>query len=424
MHIKACAIVFLLLLLNSCLKKDEHAEHDQYTCPMHPTVVRDSPGTCPVCGMDLVRKGQPGGEVKITAELNYLLKPANAMVISPIKTILPTQKAMELTSTASGIITYDTRRITSIPIRFGGRIDKLLIKFNFQPIHKGQKILEIYSPELLNAQRDLLYLVKSDTGNAPLINGAKEKLRLLGVSETQIDQLLSTGQESYSFDVFSPVDGYIVENASPGTSVSKSQAVASPMDGGMNAVSVSAGENSIQTAQTELLTREGMYVTPGQVIFKVINTDYLWAEINTYQRDAAQLKVNDAIRLTFEDRSEGVEGKVDFIQPFLKDGENFIKVRVYLSNTGSKYQVGQLVKASLGKLSPTTMWIPASARLDLGTKEIVFIKRRGVFRPKEIVVGRQSDEWIEVAQGLEAGDSVAFNAQFMIDSEGFIKVRN
>ena len=99
-------------------------------------------------------------------------------------------------------------------------------------------------------------------------------------------------------------------------------------------------------------------------------------------------------------------------------------MRVYLANPDDRYHVGQLVTASFGKSSDSSMWIPSSARLDLGTREIAFIKRRGVFRPKEIVSGRQSGEWIEVSKGLEAGDSVAYNAQFMVDSEGFIKVRN
>src|SRR5690348_12669318 len=124
----------ILLLLASCNRGGQQAEADTYTCPMHPTVISDRPGTCPVCGMDLVRKGKPGEEVKITSELNYLLKPTNAMVVSSIRTVTPIQKQMEFATTANGIIAYDTRRATSIPIRFGGRIEKLMIKYNFQPV--------------------------------------------------------------------------------------------------------------------------------------------------------------------------------------------------------------------------------------------------------------------------------------------------
>lgn len=423
----------LLIVAFACTQNKKQSQHESYTCPMHPTVIQDMPGTCPVCAMDLVQKGLPGEEVKITAELNYLLKPTNAMVISSIKTVMPVQKEMEITTKANGIITYDTRRITSVPIRFGGRIEKLSIKYNFQPIRKGQKILEIYSPDLVTAQRDLLYLIKSDKENSQLIEGAKEKLRLLGVSNSQIDRLISTGEESYSFNVFSPVDGYVVEEAALTSPVPISPKTASSaMDGGM---ANEGKSNSVQTltpvSSSELLTREGMYVSAGQSVFKVVNTEYVWAEFDVYQRDAASIKINDLAHLTFDNTTETIESKVNFVQPFFKSGESFVKVRVYLSNVGSppagqagKLRIGQLVTAQFTITSKEAIWIPQSARLNLGTKEITFIKRRGVFRPKEIVTAHQSGNWIEVLSGLEASDSVSYNAQFMVDSESFIKVKN
>jgi len=414
----------ILLLLASCNRGSQQAEVDTYTCPMHPTVISDRPGTCPVCGMDLVRKGKPGEEVKITSELNYLLKPTNAMVVSSIRTVTPVQKQMEFATTANGIIAYDTRRATSIPIRFGGRIEKLLIKYNFQPVRKGQKLLEIYSPELVNAQRELLYLIRSDKDNTQLIDGAKEKLRLLGLTDKQIEELTSSGKESVSISVYSPVDGYVVEDAPSSTnSAAQPRSTGSSMDDGMTA-KASAGQNQVQPQNTELTVREGMYVNAGQVVFKIINTEKLWAEFDVHQQDAAYIKTNDRAQLKFETEAKPIDAKVDLVQPFINDGESFVKVRVYLSNPGERYHVGQLVTGSFGKSADSSMWIPSAARLDLGTREIAFIKRRGIFRPKEIVTGRQSGEWIEVSNGLEVGDSVAYNAQFMIDSEGFIKVRN
>ena len=420
--------IYACLLVNCTGKDNRHASEGvvQYTCPMHPTVIRDAPGTCPICGMELVRKGLPGEEVKITAELNYLLKPTNSMVISSIKPIMPVRKSLEVTTKANGIVTYDTRRFTSVPIRFAGRIEKLSIKYNFQPIQKGKKILEIYSPELLTVQRDLLYLLKSDKENSQLIEGSKEKLRLLGISDSQINQLISTGQESYSFAVYSPVDGYVVEEAALSVlTPSAPLPTASSLGGNMAGGGVSnVKQNSASQSINELTTREGMYVSAGQAIFKVINTDYVWAEFDVYQRDASFVKVNDPVQLTFGDGAETLETTVNFVRPFFKNGESFVKVRVYLSNPGNKFKIGQLLTASFNKSSRDSIWIPLSARLDLGTKEITFYKKRGVFRPKEIVTAKQSGGWIEVISGLEQGDSLAYNAQFMVDSESFIKVRN
>jgi multidrug efflux pump subunit AcrA (membrane-fusion protein) len=416
--------MLLLIILFACTQNKEHASHDQYTCPMHPTVLQDKPGSCPVCGMDLVKKGQPGEEVKITAELNYLLKPTNAIVTSSIKTISPVQKSMNVETKSNGIITYDTRRFTSLPIRFGGRIEKLLVKYNFQPIRKGQKILEIYSPELLTAQRDLLYLLKSDKDNPQIIEGAKEKLRLLGLSDSQISQLATTSQENYSFAVYSPVDGYIVEEAVVNSLTPTDAAPSAAMNSGMATSNSNAKQAPTRSSGGELLIREGMYVSTGQIIFKIVNTEQVWAEFDVYQRDAAFINENDPVHLTFDNTSEEVEANVNFIQPIFKNGESFVKVRVYLSNPANKFRIGQLVKAQFSIPSKNTLWIPVSARLDLGTKEIAFTKRRGVFRPKEIVTSRQSGDWIEVMSGLEVSDSVAYHAQFMIDSESFIKVRN
>jgi membrane fusion protein, copper/silver efflux system len=416
--------MLLLLLAFACTQNKDQANHDQYTCPMHPTVLQDKPGSCPICGMDLVKKGQPGQEVKITAELNYLLKSTNATVTSSIKTISPVQKSMNVETNSNGIITYDTRRFTSLPIRFGGRIEKLLVKYNFQPIRKGQKILEIYSPELLTAQRDFLYLLKSDKDNLQLIEGAKEKLGLLGLSDSQISQLATTSQENYSFTVYSPVDGYIVEEAVVNSLTPNDPAPSAAMDGGMATSNSNAKQASTRSSGGELLIREGMYVSTGQVIFKVVNTEQVWAEFDVYQRDAALINQNDQVHLTFDNTADDVVASVNFIQPFFKNGESFVKVRMYLSNANNKLRIGQLVKAQFSIPSKTTLWIPASARLDLGTKEIAFTKRRGIFRPKEIITSRQSADWIEVISGLEISDSIAYHAQFMIDSESFIKVRN
>ncbi len=416
--------MLLLIFVFACTQNKDHASHDQYTCPMHPTVIQDKPGSCPVCGMDLVKKGQPGEEVKITAELNYLLKPTNGMVTSSIKTISPVQKSMNVETQSNGMITYDTRRFTSLPIRFSGRIEKISVKYNFQPIRKGQKILEIYSPELVTAQRDLLYLLKSDKDNLQLIEGTKEKLRLLGLSDSQISQLATTSKENYSFAVFSPVDGYIVEEAALNSLTPSSQAPSPSMDGGMANSSSNVKQTSSRSSGSELLTREGMYVSTGQAIFKVVNTEQVWAEFDVYQQDASFINENDQVQLTFDNTPEEVGANVNFIQPFFKNGESFVKVRVYLSNVGNKFRIGQLVKAQFSIPSKNTLWIPVTARLDLGTKEIVFVKRRGVFRPKEINTSQQSGDWIEVLSGLDASDSLAYNAQFMIDSESFIKVRN
>lgn len=418
--------ILALFLTASCSKESKQSSHEghQYTCPMHPQIVQDMPGTCPICGMDLVQKERAGGEVKITKELSNLLRPTSSAIVSSIRTIVPVKREVTFTTETKGIIAYDTRRATTLPIRYGGRIEKLYVKYNFQPIHKGQKVLEIYSPELVTAQRELLYLLESDPENTQLINGAKQRLYLLGVSENQVTKVITSRTESYSFPVFSPVDGYIIEetaaNGSGPTSIQTSQRT--DMGNGMSAPG-SAASNSDQILSKEIRIREGTYVSSGETLFSVVNTLNIWAEFNLYQNDVANIKVNDPLQISFDNtNSEAVNAKVNFIQPFFKVGENFVKVRAYLTNPKEKYEIGQLVTAKFNTTSKGSLWIPTTAVLDLGSQKIIFVKRRGVFRPKSVETGNQSNDLTEIIGGADESDSIAYQAQFMVDSESFIKV--
>ena len=128
------AIVLLMLLVLACNTK-ETAQHDTYTCPMHPTVVSDKPGTCPVCGMDLVRKAREGEEVKITEDLVQRTKSPNEVVIASIKTVKAEHNALPIALTVQGIVTYDTRNSYTIPARVGGRLEKVYIKYAYQTVH-------------------------------------------------------------------------------------------------------------------------------------------------------------------------------------------------------------------------------------------------------------------------------------------------
>lgn len=419
-----CLLSFVFLLtLSGCSNKNDHAHAQEYICPMHPTVLQDKPDQCPVCGMDLVLKGKVGDEVKITSELNYLLKPTNVSVVGLIKVITPISKSVSINTEMNGVITYDTKRITAVPIRVGGRIEKLMIKYNFQPIRKGQKILEIYSPELLTAQRDLLYLLRSDTENVELIESAKVKLRLLGVTDQQIAQIILSKKEMYSLPVYSSVNGYVMEESTLRSS-SLPTPLASTASSDINGESTMKASSANGSIQSEIQTREGMYVTSGQLIFNVVNTEQVWAEFNVHQDDAKKIKLKSPISLWFDSSQKEIQYNISFIQPFYQEGEYFVKARVYLPNPQHTFQIGQLVNGRIKTESGKSLWIPIRASMDLGTQKIVFTKRNGTYRPQSIISGQTSGNWIEVISGITEQDSIAYDAQFLIDSEGFIKVKN
>ncbi len=412
--------LLVILLLSACTGNSTSHEHtDTYTCPMHPTVVSDKPGVCPVCGMDLVKKGRHGEEVKITEDIAKLIKSPNEVVLASVKTMKPEYKSRHVSITVQGVVTYDTRNIYTIPARVGGRLEKVLLKYNYQPVHKGQKVADIYSPELVNAQREYLYLIKNDPTNQPLLDGAKSKLSLLGASVKQIDELSEKQEVSYTFSIYSPYGGFVIsENQSapsvPGNKTGETKGTSGGM--GMGGGNSAVTSSTINSPVTSSFAREGSYVATGQTLFRIVSTHSLWIEFNVPLTQASQIKVGDKLDWA------GKPLKIDFVEPFFAEGEDFIKLRSYYH--GSDVSIGQLVEASIKITSAQALWIPKDALLDLGLDQIVFVKERGMLKPRKVEAGLSSGDWIEIKSGLASSDEVAVNAQYLVDSENFIKTSN
>ena len=417
-------VILLLLIVAACTQNKDHAIHDQYTCPMHPSVIQDKPGNCPVCGMDLVRKARSGEEVKITEEIARLIKPPNEVVVASVKTTKGEFKSMPVLTEAHGIVTYDTRNIYTIPARIGGRLERVFLKYAFQIVRKGQKVAEIYSPELLTAQRELLYLIESDPGNINLIESAKNKLYFLGATQNQVEDMIKQKEPVYTFSIYSAYDGYVISNdqQTPAIAASSPPASSSAMGGGMGSSGVSSTPvTKIMTTSPSELMRKGNYVSTGQTLFKVVNASALRIELDLPVAQAGRVNLNDEVDLDLG-KEKIVKGKVDFVQPFFTEGEEFMKIRLYVKNRG-ELQVGQLVRATIRLKPVEALWVQREAVLDLGLDKIVFIKVRDVFKPKNVKVGRRTNGWVEITQGLSSSDEIASNAQYLVDSESFIKVR-
>lgn len=418
--------VIALLTLASCGAGGDHAEHaDTYTCPMHPTVVSDRPSTCPVCGMDLVRKARAGEEVEITEDLAKLLKSPNETVIASIKTIKAEYKSVPSSVEAQGVVTYDTRNIYTIPSRVGGRLEKILLKYEFQPVTKGQKIAEIYSPELLTAQRELLFLVENDSENKSLIDGAKNKLELLGLTFAQIDNLITRKITTQTFSIYSPYSGYLITGQqAPTTSVSVSSASTTSSGGmsdGMGSSSTASPSPSTSPTmdQAGSIIREGSYVSSGQTLFSIVNSGDLRIELDLPASQTGAIKKGDKISLDFGNRSIE-ETTIDFVQPFFNEGQDFVKLRVF-TNKIKDLHIGHLVSAKIQVPASESLWVPREAVLDMGTDKIIFLKERGVLKPKKVTIGISSEGLVEIKSGLASSDEIAANAQYLIDSESFIK---
>jgi len=414
----------LVAVATSCNKGKEEAAHETYTCPMHPTVISDQPGTCPVCGMDLVRKARPGEEVEITEDLAKLIKSPNESVVASIRTIKGEYKSLPVSTEALGVVTYDTRNIYTIPTRMGGRLEKVYLKYAFQQVSKGQKVAEIYSPELLTAQRELLFLLENDAENQALIQGATERLKLLGATQAQINDLVKSKDPKNTFAIYSPYDGYIIserQQAPVAPSPAATPSTGGGMNDGMGASSgVSAPPMSGQPANTgDGLIREGSYVASGQTLFTVVNPSALRIELNIAATLTGTVRKGGKVMLDFGDQHNDA-GTIDFVQPFFNKGQDFLTVRVYTQHT-DRLHIGHLVKAVIEGQAVEALWVPREAVVHLGVEDVVFVKEKNVFRAKKVVTGVRTGGYVEIREGLSSAHDIAGNAQYLVDSESFIK---
>ncbi len=282
------------------------------------------------------------------------------------------------------------------------------MRFRYQKISKGQHILDIYSPELVTAQQNLLFLVKNDPGNTSFIESAKERLMLLGMSSTQVQQVIRTNKPSLSIAVYSNYNGHIHE------------AVNVP---GMNQVPGAMKDISLLT--DELSLKEGMYIQKGQAVFTVFNPDRAWAILNIYGDNQGMVKKGNTVRIVPETaQDKDFRGTIDFIEPFYQEQRKTLTTRVYFNNETLKIPIGSQVTATIFGNAREAFWLPKEAVLSLGLDKIVFLKTQDGFKAQKLNTGIIYKNHIQVMSGISETDSVAVNAQYLMDSESFIKVKN
>jgi len=340
--------------------------------------------------------------------LNTVLQPVNSSVVSSVEATVPEQKEIQTSISADGYLDFDTRTFNNIASRFSGRVEKLYIKYAFQEIHKGQRIFDIYSPDMVTAQQDLIFISKNSAQEIGLLNAARQKLLLQGMTNEQVDQVIRTGKAFYSLPVYSPYDGHVHDVAH------------SQMGGTTDEKAGSGFSNNLPLA-----VKEGMYVEKGQTLFNVVNPHMLWAVIKINRADMAALKLNQPVKISLPDvPGKLLIGKVNFIEPVLQSGDKTTSIRVYLDNMDHELKVNSLVKAEIQTGQTNGLWIPRSALIDLGQTQIVWLKIGAAYRAHQVTTGTVNGTKIKITKGLAVSDSLASNAQYLTDSESFIKTQS
>ena len=422
--VKLLVLVCLVVIgITACNRKNEKkaAEHvaTEYTCPMHPQIVDDKPGSCPICGMDLVPKNHHATTEAADTSLAYLMKPVNEQIIASIPVIVAQKGPRTYTQEVQGRITYDTRNQRTIASRVNGRMERLLIKYNYQPVQKGQLIMEIYSPELASAQRELLFIKNS--GDGGMLSSARERLMLLGMQAAEIDRVLKTEKISYKIPVYSNASGYIVEQSTASAGASNAGSAGTATSGmGMGESNAQRIEPATVSSSTSpVLIREGEYVRAGQPIFTIYTSGNLLAEFTLKASSGMHIQKGTALIIhRSSDTLKRVKAVIGLIQPTLNAGENFTMARVYLHDSG--YRVGELVTGIIPITAEKGWWLPKEAVVFLGNTAVILIKDGKVFIPKQVSTGVVINGNVQVLTDISRW-KIASNASYLIDSDSFIK---
>lgn len=345
--------------------------------------------------------------------------------IGNLKTIHPERKEVQLIIPVNGVITYDPSQFENISSRYMGRIEKLFVKYKNQSVIKGQKLFDIYCPDMMTGQSDLLYLLKNDPGNTDLIQQARQKLILLGLTGQQIEMIEKSGNPNYMLGIYSPVSGFTIDNEnpsfSPPTVQKPSGTAASSSMGGSSSSGMGTATSMVNAGQVanELEVREGMYVKQGQTLFRIVKGDRLWGIFNLTPDKSAFISLGQP--LDIGSNGEIFKGRIDFVEPVIRNGDKTITLRVQIDNHSTHFKVGQLVNASIYGNNVRGIWIPRTAVIDLGNKKVVFLKTNDSVQPHPVLTGIIYENYVLVNAGLSEKDEVVEEAQYLYDSDTFIK---
>jgi Cu(I)/Ag(I) efflux system membrane fusion protein len=387
-------------------KSDNHSDmkhqNEVYTCSMHPQIIKDKPGNCPICGMTLIKKVTDNTASEDNS-IDNLIKPTDNFIVGNYQTTTAIDTAFSSEINLPGMVAFDPNSKVNIAARMSGRIEQMYVNYKYQKVNKGQKLFDLYSPELLTEQQNFIYLVTNDAENKSIINAAKQKLLLYGMTHDQISTLANTKQVHPQISIYSPAYGIIIE-----TEMMDKTAFSSMQNGSSNTAI--------------LAVKEGNYIKKGEVIFNLLNTDKVWGIFNVVQGYNSIIKSNQSIRITTElDKNEFIDAKINFVETQLNSTDKTNRIRVYLNNNKLKLPIGLRLQGVVKTNPVYGIWIQKQSMVSIGNKKIVFLKMENGFKASTINTGIEIDGFIQIIEGISVKDTIAKNAQYLIDSESFIK---
>ena len=418
----ALAGVFFIRHLGTAQKPA--SEKQLYTCGMHPQIIQDHPGDCPICEMKLqpVRKqaAQPAGSASGDRKIKHYKssmtpgetsqnpgKDSMGMDMVPVYeeagtadsamiTIDPatiqtmgvrvgevTAGPLKRSIRTVGVVDFNETALTDVTAKFKGWIEKLFVDATGRAVKNGEPLFETYSPDVYNSELEFASLTRS--GNTALAKATLERLSLLGVAASELDKLKAAAQPSRTVTMYSPAEGVVVEK----TAV------------------------------------EGMMFEPGMNLYRLADLSIVWLKAQIYEQDMAFVQLGqEAVASIDSFPGRKFLGRVTYVYPTLDPKTRTAQVRMEFHNPGLLLKPGMFAKVELeSQISPSATLVPESAVLRSGDRATVFVALDGgKFEPREVVLGpRDSSARYQVLQGVTPGEKVVTSAQFMFDSESQLR---
>jgi Cu(I)/Ag(I) efflux system membrane fusion protein len=347
-----------------------------WVAPMDANYKKDKPGKSPM-GMDLVPVYDDGGKGPDEGPGTIRISPDVVNNLG-VRTTIAKYKSLHFEINTVGYVAYNEDKLVHIHPRVQGWIEKLYVKAVGDPVKKNQPLYDIYSPELVNAQEELLLAL--DRKNKRLISAAENRLSALQLPKLAIEQLKKTKRVQQTITFYSPQNG-VVEN---------------------------------------LKIREGFFVKPGTTLMSIADLSEVWVEAEVFERQASQVKTATPVTMTLDYLpGKTWKGQVDYIYPTLDAKTRTVKVRLRFNNEEGDFKPNMFAQIAINTTGDEqALLIPKEALIRTGNQDrVVLALGEGSFKSVEVTVGRYDSESVEILEGLSAGERVVRSAQFLLDSE-------
>jgi len=427
------AAIFLTKYADTGMSSENALDHNinhldsSYQCPMHPHIVKDKEGNCPICGMNLVeveqektkqvsdskekeilywvapmdpnyRRDKPGkSPMGMDLEPVYSdgddgINPGETGTVVKISPAVENNLGVRTENVESGklwrkintvgYVGLDESKLTHIHLRVDGWIEKLAVKIEGDRVKKGQRLFDLYSPKLVNAMEEYVQALRSN--NQRLSSASRAKLTSLGISKKQINEVKKTRKVTQTISVYASQDGIV----------------------------------------TMLMVREGMYVKPANRVMTLTDLSSVWVLAEVFESQSAWVELGQSadVELSFIP-GRTWEGKVDYVYPILDAKNRTLKVRLRFENPGETLKPNMYANVSIyGGAKENVLSVPREALLRSGgTERLIVAKGNGRFAQRIVVAGLESGDFVEILSGINAGEKVVTSAQFLIDSEASLK---